>query len=62
MPDYDSVVGAAARFQRAFNGKQPGDPAKAASVVLGVAAMEADEKWRELSVSTDFAQGDRGVA
>jgi NAD(P)-dependent dehydrogenase (short-subunit alcohol dehydrogenase family) len=87
LPEYDAVVGAAARFQRAYNGKQPGDPAKAASVVLRVAAMdepplhlllgsdavetvgrsdaarmEADRKWRELSVSTDFAQGDPGVA
>jgi NAD(P)-dependent dehydrogenase (short-subunit alcohol dehydrogenase family) len=87
LPEYDAVVGAAARFQRAYNGKQPGDPAKAASVVLRVAAMdepplhlllgsdavetvgrsdtarmEADQKWRDLSVSTDFAQGDPGVA
>ncbi len=39
-PEYDSTVGAAARFQRDFNGKQPGDPAKAAQVVLQVAAMK----------------------
>ena len=68
-----------ARFQRDYNGKQPGDPAKAAQVILRVAGMEdpplrlllgtdavraaeeasraraeADEKWRALSVSTDF--------
>jgi NAD(P)-dependent dehydrogenase (short-subunit alcohol dehydrogenase family) len=78
-PEYDSTVGAAARFQRNFNGNQPGDPAKAATVVLQVAALdeppfrlllgtdavriveqadlariEADRKWRHLSVSTDF--------
>jgi NAD(P)-dependent dehydrogenase (short-subunit alcohol dehydrogenase family) len=78
-PEYDSTVGAAARFQRDFNGAQPGDPVKAANVILQVAAMhdpplrlllgsdavriveqadlariEADKKWRHLSVSTDF--------
>lgn len=78
-PEYDSTVGAAARFQQAYNGTQPGDPAKAAAVILQVAAMdepplrlllgsdavrtveqadlarlEADRKWRHLSVSTDF--------
>lgn len=79
-PDYDSTAGAAARFQRSFNGVQPGDPGKAAEVVLKLASMsepplrlllgsdaveaaeqtelariEADKKWRELSISTDFA-------
>jgi NAD(P)-dependent dehydrogenase (short-subunit alcohol dehydrogenase family) len=78
-PEYDSTVGAAARFQQAYNGTQPGDPAKAAAVILQVAAMnepplrlllgsdavrvveqaelarlEADRKWRHLSISTDF--------
>jgi NAD(P)-dependent dehydrogenase (short-subunit alcohol dehydrogenase family) len=78
-PEYDVVVGAAARMQRTFNGQQPGDPARAAQVILSIAAMEqaplrlplgrdavmaieqADrarlkelERWRELSVSTDF--------
>jgi NAD(P)-dependent dehydrogenase (short-subunit alcohol dehydrogenase family) len=78
-PEYDSTVGAAARFQRDYNGAQPGDPLKAAAVILQVAAMqepplrlllgsdavrsveqadlariEADRKWRHLSVSTDF--------
>jgi NAD(P)-dependent dehydrogenase (short-subunit alcohol dehydrogenase family) len=85
-PEYDSTVGAAVRFQRNFNGKQPGDPARAAAVILQVAAMadpplrlalgsdavdaiekadaarlEADRKWRDLSVSTDFdAVAERG--
>ena len=78
-PEYDATVGATARFQRDFNGKQPGDPAKAAAVIMQVANMEnpplrlllgsdavqrvepndvakleADLKWRHLSVSTDF--------
>jgi NAD(P)-dependent dehydrogenase (short-subunit alcohol dehydrogenase family) len=37
--EYDSTVGEAARFQRDYNGKQPGDPVKAARVVLKVVAM-----------------------
>jgi NAD(P)-dependent dehydrogenase (short-subunit alcohol dehydrogenase family) len=78
-PEYDSTVGAAARFQRDYNGAQPGDPAKAAAVIVQVASLdeppfrlllgsdavrvveqadlaklEADRKWRHLSVSTDF--------
>jgi NAD(P)-dependent dehydrogenase (short-subunit alcohol dehydrogenase family) len=78
-PEYDSTVGAAARFQRDYNGSQPGDPVKAADVILQVAGMEkpplrlllgrdavraveqddlarmeADRKWRYLSLSTDF--------
>jgi NAD(P)-dependent dehydrogenase (short-subunit alcohol dehydrogenase family) len=78
-PEYDAVVGAAARMQREYNGRQPGDPRRAAQVMLKVAAMDqpplrlalgsdaltaidhADrarlaelERWRELSVSTDF--------
>ena len=78
-PEYDSTVGAAARFQRDYNGAQPGDPAKAAAVIVQVASLdeppfrlllgsdavrvveqadlaklEADTKWRHLSVSTDF--------
>jgi NAD(P)-dependent dehydrogenase (short-subunit alcohol dehydrogenase family) len=81
-PEYDSTVGAAARFQRDYNGAQPGDPAKAATVIIRVAALdepplrlllgsdavriaeesdlarlEADKKWRDLSVSTDFGPG-----
>jgi NAD(P)-dependent dehydrogenase (short-subunit alcohol dehydrogenase family) len=78
-PEYDEVVGAAARMQRDYNGRQPGDPARAAQAILGIASMEqpplrlplgsdavvaiakADyaklaelERWRKLSVSTDF--------
>jgi NAD(P)-dependent dehydrogenase (short-subunit alcohol dehydrogenase family) len=36
-PEYDATVGAAARFQRDFNGRQPGDPAKAAAAILRIA-------------------------
>ena len=78
-PEYDATVGVVARFQRDYNGKQPGDPAKAAAAILHItsldqpplrlllgsdaanaveendlARIEADRKWRTLSVSTDF--------
>ena len=77
--EYDTVVGAAARMQRDYNGRQPGDPARAAQAILQVAAMESPplrlalgsdavaaiahadqarlaelDRWRELSISTDF--------
>jgi NAD(P)-dependent dehydrogenase (short-subunit alcohol dehydrogenase family) len=82
-PEYDSTIGAVARFQRDYNGVQPGDPVRAAAVIIHVASLdepplrlllgsdavhiveqadlariEADKKWRDLSVSTDFATGD----
>jgi NAD(P)-dependent dehydrogenase (short-subunit alcohol dehydrogenase family) len=78
-PEYDATVGEVARFQRNYDGKQPGDPVKAADAVLhitsldepplrlllgsdamnaveknDIAKIEADRKWRELSISTDF--------
>jgi len=40
-PEYDAVVGAAARMQRAYSGRQPGDPARAAQAILKIAAMDA---------------------
>jgi len=82
-PEYEATVGATARFQTEYDGKQPGDPAKGASVVMQVADLEepplrlllgsdaanaiekndllkieADKKWRHLSVSTDFEKKD----
>jgi len=79
--EYDAVVGATARRQRDYDGKQPGDPARAAQAILAVAGMaqpplrlalgsdavkaiegadharlEALERWRELSGSTDFVE------
>jgi NAD(P)-dependent dehydrogenase (short-subunit alcohol dehydrogenase family) len=38
-PEYDATVGAAARFQAQYDGRQPGDPKKAAAVIVEVAAM-----------------------
>jgi hypothetical protein len=79
--EYDATVGEAACFQRRYNGRQPGDPKKAAQVILEIVAMkepplrlllgsdavkfveaadikksEADKKWRDLSMSTDFGE------
>jgi NAD(P)-dependent dehydrogenase (short-subunit alcohol dehydrogenase family) len=81
-PEYDSTVGAVARFQRGYNGAQPGDPINAAAAILhivgldapplrlllgsdavrlveqnDIARIEADRKWRDLSISTDFKVG-----
>lgn len=82
-PEYDSTVGALARYIRAHHdGAQPGGPAKAAAVIMhtasldapplrlllgsdavqlaeqsGVARLDADRTWRELSISTDFEGG-----
>jgi NAD(P)-dependent dehydrogenase (short-subunit alcohol dehydrogenase family) len=39
-PEYDTTVGKTARFQREFNGKQPGDPARAAAALLRLASEE----------------------
>src|SRR5215475_1876620 len=39
-PDYDATVGQAVRFQRNFDGMQPGDPVKAASVLLELALSD----------------------
>src|SRR6266446_2485166 len=37
--EYDATVGAVARFQREYSGTQPGDPAKAAAVIIHVASL-----------------------
>jgi len=40
-PEYAATVGATARFQREYDGAQPGDPARAAAVIMQLAAMDA---------------------
>ena len=40
QPEYDATVGAVARFQRDYSGTQPGDPARAATVILHVASLD----------------------
>jgi NAD(P)-dependent dehydrogenase (short-subunit alcohol dehydrogenase family) len=86
-PEYDATVGRMARYQRDYDGKQPGDPQRAAAVVVHIAGLdepplrlllgsdafngveqndtaklEADRRWREFSLSTDFeaATGPKG--
>lgn len=38
--EYDAAVGAIARMQRDYDGRQPGDPARAAQAILKLAVME----------------------
>lgn len=38
-PEYDATVGASVRFQRDYDGKQPGDPIKAAGALLHIASL-----------------------
>ena len=40
LPDYDSTVGAMNRYRVETDGKQPGDPAKAAAAILEVVSLE----------------------
>jgi NAD(P)-dependent dehydrogenase (short-subunit alcohol dehydrogenase family) len=39
-PVYAATVGATARFQREYNGAQPGDPSKAAAAIIHVAGLD----------------------
>lgn len=39
-PEYDAIVGHAARMQQAYNGNQPGDPRRGAAAVLAVVALD----------------------
>ncbi|AHG46285.1 oxidoreductase [Rhizobium leguminosarum bv. trifolii CB782] len=38
--EYAATVGATVRFQREYDGRQPGDPAKAAAVVIHIAGLD----------------------
>jgi NAD(P)-dependent dehydrogenase (short-subunit alcohol dehydrogenase family) len=38
-PEYASTVGSSVSFQRAYNGNQPGDPARAAAALLRVVSL-----------------------
>jgi len=38
-PEYDATVGATVRFQRNYDGRQPGDPVKAAAALLHIASL-----------------------
>jgi NAD(P)-dependent dehydrogenase (short-subunit alcohol dehydrogenase family) len=55
LPAYESTVGATARFQQNYNGKQPGDPTRAAKVILTIANLEAPPL--RLLLGTDALNG-----
>src|SRR5690349_24540571 len=59
-PEYDSTVGAAVRFQRSYNGKQPGDPAKAAAALLRVASL-SEPPLRLLLGSDSYAAAEKSA-
>jgi len=50
-PDYEETVGAINRYRAANNGTQPGDPARAARVIIDVVA--ADDPPRRLVLGSD---------
>ncbi len=56
--EYDRTVGAAVRFQRNYDGKQPGDPVKAAAAVIQIAAL-ADPPLRLLLGSDAYAAAEK---
>jgi NAD(P)-dependent dehydrogenase (short-subunit alcohol dehydrogenase family) len=39
-PEYDRVVGETARMQRGYDGRQPGDPSRAAQAILKIGGMD----------------------
>ncbi|HEY4365685.1 MAG TPA: oxidoreductase [Steroidobacteraceae bacterium] len=54
-PEYDSTVGAMARYQRDYDGTQPGDPVRAAAVVVHIASL--DDPPLRLLLGSDAVQG-----
>ena len=59
-PEYNSTVGAAVRFQRSYNGRQPGDPAKAAAALLHVASL-SEPPLRLLLGSDSYAAAEKSA-
>lgn len=57
IPAYDSIIGPARAQQASFDGKQPGDPAKAAEAIL--AALDADNPPLRLALGNDAADAIR---
>src|SRR5580704_4535855 len=57
-PEYDSTVGATARFQRNYNGKQPGDPKKAAQAIIQL-TQERNPPLRLLLGSDAYAAAEK---
>lgn len=54
-PEYDATVGRMARFQRDYSGNQPGDPARAAAVILHLAGLA--EPPLRLLLGSDAVRG-----
>jgi NAD(P)-dependent dehydrogenase (short-subunit alcohol dehydrogenase family) len=59
-PEYESTVGATIQFQRDYNGKQPGDPAKAAAALLHIAALP-ETPLRLLLGSDSYAAAEKSA-
>jgi NAD(P)-dependent dehydrogenase (short-subunit alcohol dehydrogenase family) len=59
-PEYESTVGATARFQQNYNGRQPGDPAKAAAVLLHVVSLP-EPPLRLLLGSDSYAAAEKSA-
>ena len=58
--EYESTVGATVRFQREYNGKQPGDPARAAAVLLHIASLP-EPPLRLLLGSDSYAAAEKSA-
>jgi NAD(P)-dependent dehydrogenase (short-subunit alcohol dehydrogenase family) len=59
-PEYQATVGNTVRFQQDYNGRQPGDPAKAAAALLQVASM-AEPPLRLLLGSDSYAAAEKST-
>jgi len=59
-PEYESTVGVSVRFQRNYNGRQPGDPAKAAAALLHIASLP-EPPLRLLLGSDCYAAGEKSA-
>src|SRR6202521_2510144 len=58
-PEYDATVGATVRFQRDYDGKQPGDPIKAAGALLYYIASRSEPPLRLLLGSDAYNAGEK---
>jgi NAD(P)-dependent dehydrogenase (short-subunit alcohol dehydrogenase family) len=59
-PEYESTVGAAALFQQNYNGRQPGDLAKAAAVLLHIVSLP-EPPLRLLLGSDSYAAAEKSA-
>jgi NAD(P)-dependent dehydrogenase (short-subunit alcohol dehydrogenase family) len=59
-PEYDATVGATVRFQRTYNGKQPGDPVKAAATLVHIASL-SDPPLRLLLGSDSYNAAEKSA-